>query len=102
MIILFLPICVVQSMILYFIDWFDLQVFGPDDPILPEAWFKHATPHPMWGLFPRIAYKLFEMKQDGWVFRLKYFQNIVNTVRDLMAPDCKEESYKVISSHYIL
>ena len=56
-------------------------VFGPDAVDAPEAWFKHATPHPLWGIFPRLAYEIFEMKQDGWKVTMKYFQNVVDTVR---------------------
>jgi len=69
-------------------------VFGPDAVDIPEAWFKHSQPHPMWGLFPRLAYDLFQMRDDRWKISMKYFQNVVDTVRDLMAPDVQERSYK--------
>lgn len=46
-----------------------------------QAWFKHAEPHPMWGIFPRLAYELFKDKDDGWKVTMKYFQNVVDTVR---------------------
>jgi hypothetical protein len=71
-------------------------VFGPDAVDIPEAWFKHATPHEMWGVFPHLAYEVFEekAKHDGWKITMKYFQNIVDTVRDLMSDSGKEQSYK--------
>ena len=69
-------------------------VFGPDAADIPEAWFKHATPHKMWGVFPHLAYEVFQAKQDGWKISMKYFQNVVDTVRDLMSPVGKEQSYK--------
>lgn len=69
-------------------------VFGPDAPDIPEAWFKHSEPHPLWGIFPRLAYELFNEKQDGWKFTMKYFQNVVDTVRDLMSPLGEEKQYK--------
>ncbi|TMW64265.1 hypothetical protein Poli38472_012887 [Pythium oligandrum] len=69
-------------------------VFGPDAVDIPEAWFKHEKPHPMWGIFPRLAYELFQDKQDGWKVSMKYFQNVVDTVRDLMSPVAQEQQYK--------
>ena len=69
-------------------------VFGPDDPATDVAWFKHATPFDMWGIFPYLAYEVFEIKKDGWKISMKYFQNVVSIVRDLQSPVCKEESYK--------
>lgn len=48
---------------------------------LAQAWFKHAEPHPLWGIFPRLAYELFQDKGDGWKITMKYFQNVVETVR---------------------
>ena len=69
-------------------------VFGPDDPATDVAWFKHATPFDMWGIFPYLAYEVFEEKKDGWKISMKYFQNVVSIVRDLQSPVCKEESYK--------
>ena len=47
-------------------------VFGPDAIDAPEAWFKHAEPHPLWGIFPRLAYEVFQEKQDGWKITMKY------------------------------
>lgn len=69
-------------------------VFGPDAPDIPEAWYKHAEPHPLWGIFPRLAYDLFKQKTDGWKITLKYFQNVVDIVRDLMSPNGEEQHYK--------
>ncbi|CAM9536993.1 unnamed protein product, partial [Ascophyllum nodosum] len=69
-------------------------VFGPDAVDIPEAWFKHAEPHPLWGIFPRLAYELFKDKTDGWKVTMKYFQNVVDTVRDLMSPVISEQHYK--------
>mmetsp|Transcript_8034 Transcript_8034/g.13361 ORF Transcript_8034/g.13361 Transcript_8034/m.13361 type:complete len:1045 (-) Transcript_8034:212-3346(-) len=69
-------------------------VFGPDAVDAPEAWFKHAEPQPLWGIFPRLAYELFQEKQDGWKISMKYFQNVVDTVRDLMSPNADEQHYK--------
>ncbi|CAM9194143.1 unnamed protein product, partial [Phaeothamnion confervicola] len=69
-------------------------VFGPDAVDIPEAWFKHATPHPLWGIFPRLAYELFQDKKDGWKVSMKYFQNVVDIVRDLMSPLAQEQHYK--------
>ncbi|GMI09861.1 hypothetical protein TrLO_g15271 [Triparma laevis f. longispina] len=69
-------------------------VFGPDAADSPDAWFKHDKPHPQWGVFPHLAYDMFNEKQDGWKFTMKYFQNVVDIVRDLMSPMVKEQSYK--------
>eukprot|EP00656_Telonema_subtile_P030097 TRINITY_DN3311_c0_g1_i5.p1 TRINITY_DN3311_c0_g1~~TRINITY_DN3311_c0_g1_i5.p1 ORF type:complete len:793 (-),score=223.48 TRINITY_DN3311_c0_g1_i5:1297-3675(-) len=69
-------------------------VFGPDAADVPEAWFKHKEPTDMWGIFPRLGYEICKEKQDGWVLRMKYFQNIVDTVRDLIPATISEQSYK--------
>jgi len=69
-------------------------VFGPDAIDAPEAWFKWATPHGLWGIFPRLGYDVFEMKADGWKVSMKYFQNVVDIVRDLMSPNAEEQHYK--------
>jgi hypothetical protein len=69
-------------------------VFGPDAIDAPEAWYKWAEPHEMWGLFPRLAYDVFQDKKDNWKVSLKYFQNVVDTVRDLMSSACEEQHYK--------
>ena len=46
-------------------------VFGPDAPDIPEAWFKHPTPHEQWGIFPRLAYELFQKQASPWQQRQK-------------------------------
>lgn len=51
-------------------------------------------PRGQWGIFPRLAYELFKEKQDGWKISMKYFQNVVDTVRDLMSPVAQEQQYK--------
>jgi hypothetical protein len=71
-----------------------------------------------WGVFPRLAYEVFQEKQDTWKvsgspgrgwdglgrrltgdalvcqITMKYFQNVVDTVRDLMSPTAQEKHYK--------
>jgi len=69
-------------------------VFGPDAVDAPEAWFKWAEPQDLWGVFPRLSYELFLEKKDGWKMSMKYFQNVVDIVRDLMSPTCEEQAYK--------
>ena len=69
-------------------------VFGPDATDAPEAWFKHSEPHNGWGIFPRLAYDIFQEKKDNWKITMKYFQNVVDTVRDLMSPNAEEQHYK--------
>lgn len=69
-------------------------VFGPDAVDSPEAWFRHEEPHALWGIFPRLAYEIFKEKEDGWKISMKYFQNVVDTVRDLMSPMAQEQQYK--------
>ena len=69
-------------------------VFGPDAIDAPEAWFKHAEPHPLWGILPRLAYEIFQEKKDGWKVTMKYFQNVVDIVRDLMSDKGVEKQYK--------
>ena len=48
----------------------------------------------MWGVYPHLAYELFAMKEDGWKLTMKYFQNVVDIVRDLMSPVGLEKSFK--------
>ena len=68
----------------------------PDAMDSPEAWFKFTTaPSKSWGIFPRIAWELFQRKQDGWEISMRYFQNIVNDVRDLNSPMGAEKHYNV-------
>ena len=69
-------------------------VFGPDATDQPNAWFKHAKPNQEWGIFPRLAYEIFNMKKDEWKITMKYFQNVVDIVRDLMSPMADEQYYK--------
>ena len=69
-------------------------VFGPDAVDAPEAWFKHSSPQPLWGLYPRLAYELFQEAAPDWKIRMKYFQNVVDIVRDLMSDDAAEQHYK--------
>ena len=69
-------------------------VFGPDAPDAPEAWFKHFEPFDMWGVFPNLGYQVFQDQTDGWKIVMKYFQNVVDTIRDLMSPVGREQSYK--------
>jgi hypothetical protein len=69
-------------------------VFGPDAADAPEAWFKHMEPFGMWGIFPNLAYEVFQDRKDGWKVKMKYFQNVVDTIRDLMSPVAKEQTYK--------
>ena len=48
----------------------------------------------MWGVYPHLAYELFNEKKDGWKLSMKYFQNVVDIVRDLMSPIGTEKQYK--------
>ena len=69
-------------------------VFGPDAPDAPEAWFKHKEPIEMWGVFPNLGYEIFQDRGEGWKIIMKYFQNVVDTIRDLMSPVGREQNYK--------
>ena len=69
-------------------------VFGPDAADSPDAWFKHDDPHDMWGILPRMAYSLFKERGPDWKITMKYFQNVVDTVRDLTSPAALEQQYK--------
>jgi hypothetical protein len=70
-------------------------VFGPDAADSPDAWFKHPEPTNMWGIFPNLAYVVLNKdKKDGWKIKMKYFQNVVDIVRDLMSPTGEEKMYK--------
>ena len=70
-------------------------VFGADDPKSSIAWYKFSKPHEHWGLFPRLAYKLLQMAagSEGWKVRLKYYQNVVDTVMDLLSPNAAAKHY---------
>ena len=70
-------------------------VFGPDAADLPEAWFKWDKPHEMWGVFPHLAYETFQDSSDGWKITMKYFQNVVDIIRDLMSSIGEEKNYKI-------
>ena len=69
-------------------------VFGTDDPKSSQAWYKFDTPQEEWGLFPRLAYKLLELagKTNGWKVRLKYYQNVADTVIDLLSSESNAKS----------
>ena len=73
----------------------NFTIFGPDDPALPEAWFKWPKPHDLWGIFPRVAYDLFEMSDQTWKFSMKYFQNIGDEILDLMSPTKETKNSKI-------
>ena len=66
-------------------------MFGPDAIDAPEAWFKHRNPS--CGASARMAYEIFSEKKEGWKI-LKYFQNVVDIVRDLMSKTGEERCYK--------
>lgn len=67
------------------------SVFGPDMVGLPEAWFNFAQPHRFWGVFPRLAYDIMTCeapKRGGeWKMSIKYFQNVVDRIWDLLSGD---------------
>ena len=69
-------------------------VYGPDAVDSPYAWFKHERPQPMWGIVPRILWDIFQDHKDGWKVTMKYFQNVVDIVRDLLSPTGEERPYK--------
>lgn len=69
-------------------------VFGPDAADSPDAWYKHSSPHPLWGILPNMAYEIFNEKKEDWKITMKYFQNVVDIVRDLMSSSAQEKHYK--------
>lgn len=79
-------------------------VFGPDAVNAPEAWFNSPGNEPAesWGIFPRVAFDVFLQKEAQadtdksaqWMVSLRYFQNIVNDVRDLASPLGQEKNFK--------
>lgn len=69
-------------------------VFGMDAADNPDSWFNHSERNKNWGVFPNLAYDIFQDKQDGWKVSMKYFQNVVDIVRDLMSPTGQEKMYK--------
>eukprot|EP00948_MAST-09A_sp_MAST-9A-sp1_P003666 g3666.t1 len=74
------------------------SVFGMDAADNPDSWFyqlegtEKATDQ--WGIFPRLVFEMYKEKEDGWKFRLKYFQNVVNIVIDLLSPTGEQRQYK--------
>lgn len=69
-------------------------VFGTDDVKNKQSWFYHEEPHESWGVLPRLAWDIFQDRKDGWKVTMKYFQNVVETVRDLASPQATEKVYK--------
>lgn len=71
-------------------------VFGVDDAGDPDSWFNFDEPQPLWGLFPRLAYNLYkrEALTNGFGASIKYFQNVHDTVRDLLSPAAVEKNFK--------
>ena len=71
------------------------SVFGPDMIGMPEAWFNFDTPHKFWGIFPRLAYDIMtkEAPRRGgeWVMSIKYFQNVVDRILDLLSGEDENE-----------
>ena len=69
------------------------SVFGPDMIGMPEAWFNFEEPDKDWGVFPRLAYDIIHneaTKRQGnlkWSMTLKYFQNVVDRILDLLTGD---------------
>jgi|EP01046_Picozoa_sp_COSAG06_P006819 hypothetical protein len=74
------------------------SVFGLDDAKSDTAWFfqkdEKAEGANMWGIYPRLAFEVCALKTDGWKLKMKYFQNVVDIVRDLMSPTGEEQQYK--------
>ena len=46
------------------------------------------------GIFPRIAHEVFQRKTKDWTVTVRYFQNIVNSVRDLTSITAQEKSFR--------
>lgn len=46
------------------------------------------------GILPRLAFEVFRDKQPLWKIKMKYFQNVVDIVRDLLSNTCEEQHYK--------
>ena len=67
-------------------------MFGVDDAGDPDSWFNFEEPQPLWGIFPRLAYNLYkrEAMTAGFGASIKYFQNVHDTVRDLLSPAAVE------------
>ena len=62
-------------------DFYRFTVFGPDAVDIPEAWFKHKTPHPLVSNNHAIKYTIQDelMFLSSGVFfhdwRMNYFKN---------------------------
>ena len=71
------------------------SVFGPDMIGMPEAWFNFEQPHQDWGIFPRLAYDIITTEQRRgkgvWEISLKYFQNVVDRILDLLTGDGEDD-----------
>lgn len=61
-------------------------VFGVDKEDDPNSWFYQSAPDATWGLFPRLAWEMFKMKETkpGVKFEMMFIQNVVNDVFDLI------------------
>ena len=71
-------------------------VFGVDGADDPDSWFQFDNPQPLWGIFPRLAYDLYKQEgvMPGFGASIKYFQNVHDTVRDLLSPAAIEKHFK--------
>jgi chromosome segregation ATPase len=71
-------------------------VFGVDGAGDPDSWFQFDKPQPLWGIFPRLSYDLYnqEGSTPGFGASIKYFQNVHDTVRDLLSPAAVEKHFK--------
>ena len=64
--------------------------FGIDNAELQSSWFFQDNPESefasQWGLFPRLAWDVFQLKkkEPRYKFRMKYLQNVVDDVYDLI------------------
>jgi chromosome segregation ATPase len=81
------------------------SVFGPDMIGMPEAWFNFERPHQDWGVFPRLAYDIITNEQSKakghgqWELSIKYFQNVVDRILDLLTGDGDDEDDKEETHH---
>ena len=71
------------------------SVFGPDMSGLPEAWYNFDTPHHDWGVFPRLAHDIMTNHAAAgagkWKVSIKYFQNVVDHILDLLTGEGADE-----------
>ena len=64
--------------------------FGIDNANLKSSWFFQDSPESpdaaQWGLFPRLAWDVFQLKkkEPGYRFKMRYLQNVVDDVFDLI------------------